>query len=474
MGDCVICCDEVKHLVTCPYCKFEACDKCVKTYIFDNAREARCMNSECFKEWSKTFLIASFSKYFVQHAYKKHVDKLIIDFETGLLKDTAIIALIRKLNRDASRIRYHQLDYSYFSNEEDRNEFIRLSLENHERKLEELDLRTQVWKLELSTKPASKTSKKEEEKPVIIQCPSSTCNGYLVNWKCSVCETYVCHRCRVVRNEEKHECKDEDLETVRFIKSDTKPCPNCHTAISKDGGCNVMWCTDCKTGFYWTTLKIIHDHEQIHNPHFFEDRNRGGRDRQIDLTNEFDECTPRDAIIVRLQDFDSCRQCSFVGLYEYIQRTQDIHRAQDNRSARAFAIIVQPRENLCMESRVAFINGDMTKDEFERSVTAAHKKRFKMIDFYNVIQSYCMMCQSVLLRFINENKHIVLCKRQTNDQAVYNANVAQIREAYKDVVKHCYKLYKDALKNLKDIADEYANQPYRLPWYQCPHGAHHS
>ena len=31
----------------------------------------------------------------------------------------------------------------------------------------------------------------------------------------------------------------------------TKPCPHCHTPITKNGGCKHMHCTRCNTNFNW-------------------------------------------------------------------------------------------------------------------------------------------------------------------------------------------------------------------------------
>ncbi|XP_008404502.1 E3 ubiquitin-protein ligase RNF14-like [Poecilia reticulata] len=37
----------------------------------------------------------------------------------------------------------------------------------------------------------------------------------------------------------------------KWIATNTKPCPHCFTPIHKDGGCNLMFCTQCKRDFTW-------------------------------------------------------------------------------------------------------------------------------------------------------------------------------------------------------------------------------
>lgn len=102
-------------------------------------------------------------------------------------------------------------------------------------------------------------------------CPKSDCKGFLSqNWVCGLCDSKVCKNCFVVINNDskEHVCKKSDIDTVKFIKSSTKPCPNCGTGISKINGCDQMWCTICKVAFSWTRGTI--EKGIIHNPHYYQ------------------------------------------------------------------------------------------------------------------------------------------------------------------------------------------------------------
>jgi hypothetical protein len=67
-----------------------------------------------------------------------------------------------------------------------------------------------------------------------------------------------------------HICKQEDIDSVREIKQNCKPCPECKTKIFKLNGCDTMWCIKCSTGFNWDTGIIITDVKSLHNPHYAE------------------------------------------------------------------------------------------------------------------------------------------------------------------------------------------------------------
>ena len=49
-------------------------------------------------------------------------------------------------------------------------------------------------------------------------------------------------------------CAQEDSATSCWIVQYTKDCPECKTAINKDGGCNHMHCKQCDHHFCWVCL----------------------------------------------------------------------------------------------------------------------------------------------------------------------------------------------------------------------------
>jgi hypothetical protein len=108
----------------------------------------------------------------------------------------------------------------------------------------------------------------KEKREFLMNCQAKDCKGYLsTQYKCGLCEKHTCSACLLVK-EEGHECKEDDVSTVRMIRKETKPCPKCSTRISKIDGCDQMWCVECKTAFSWKSGNVVNG--AIHNPHYYE------------------------------------------------------------------------------------------------------------------------------------------------------------------------------------------------------------
>ena len=107
-------------------------------------------------------------------------------------------------------------------------------------------------------------------------CPNNDCiDGYLIEksefFECDKCSIRYCKKCKQPISES-HECKEEDLETIRCIQENSRECPCCGVMVQKSQGCNHMFCTICHTGFCYRTGRVLKDSEQT-NTLFTEWRN---------------------------------------------------------------------------------------------------------------------------------------------------------------------------------------------------------
>jgi ariadne-1 len=74
------------------------------------------------------------------------------------------------------------------------------------------------------------------------------CNcGFKFCFKCSG-EAHVPSSCGNMKDWVKK--ANDDSETANWITANTKDCPNCNSAIEKNGGCNHMTCRKCSHEFW--------------------------------------------------------------------------------------------------------------------------------------------------------------------------------------------------------------------------------
>ena len=94
-------------------------------------------------------------------------------------------------------------------------------------------------------------------------------------WKCKICDLTVCAKCHEIKSNPAcgggapHVCKQSNIDSVIFMKKDTKPCPSCGVKHKKISGCDQMWCPNCHKAYSWKTGEIV-THGIIHNPHFIQ------------------------------------------------------------------------------------------------------------------------------------------------------------------------------------------------------------
>ena len=256
---CNICCEtynkSLNSKVTCNYdtCNFEACKKCIRTYLMGTPSNAHCMN--CKNPWDTEFIVENLNKSFVYNEYKEHRKKLLTEKEISRTSE-----LMSKVEDKKT------IDVI--------DEEINIMKKKHlELKKLEDDMRKKILeKSRMKHRIMNGNHESKERKKFIMPCPGDNCKGYLsTQYKCGICNLYTCPDCFEIIGYEKtdeHICKEDNIKSAESIKKDTKPCPSCGVRIHKISGCDQMWCTECKVAFSWNSGNIITT-QNIHNPHYY-------------------------------------------------------------------------------------------------------------------------------------------------------------------------------------------------------------
>lgn len=83
-------------------------------------------------------------------------------------------------------------------------------------------------------------------------------------WVCTACNKKKCVTCHEAKDED-HVCREEDIATMKLIKGDSKPCPQCRAMIHRTEGCPQMFCVNCFTFFDYRNGDKL-DPRRAHNP----------------------------------------------------------------------------------------------------------------------------------------------------------------------------------------------------------------
>lgn len=348
--DCFVCCTgkSISKIFNCSNneCNFDVCIDCSKKYLLNSVQEEHCMNCKNFIEYES--FLSQFDKKWIFGPYKKHKENVLIDIEKQRFKDDmAEIAIENEIKRLDIIIKKEYQKY--------RNAVDKLYLEKS-------NLR----------KPINKTKYISN-----YQCPSQECHGFLDNqFKCGLCTQETCKKCYILLDktnpDEIHECNEEQIETFKKIKEESKTCPSCGEFISKISGCDQMFCVKCGTAFSWKTGQI--EKGIVHNPHahtFFQNNPELADIYRNNVNgNNGGECrNPIPPLQLLTNKF----------LIEYKRIVQNLHRTvaefrQYYRNNYVRKIDSTITNNLNKDYRHEFLNKNINEKRFKQIIHQRYKK----------------------------------------------------------------------------------------------------
>ena len=250
--DCNICqsnCTK-SQLASCLFCEYHVCKSCARKWLLSLNEDPTCMN--CHRPFNHDAMIQLFGASFVKTEWKRHRENVLLDRETAMLAETQPYMEQEVQNR------------------ENKKRIIELDQQKKRMKLQMCEIDRTIRDI-LNTRIEVQTDRRE----FIQRCACNGCDGFLNhNWKCRKCGLHTCKDCGAFKGEntELHVCKDEDKESMKLIREDSRRCVKCGVWTYKIHGCNQMYCVapGCNTAWDWRTGKVVTG--VIHNPEYFRMR----------------------------------------------------------------------------------------------------------------------------------------------------------------------------------------------------------
>ena len=414
-SNCLICDEKFNKRrnqpIQCEFCNFEACMNCCETYLKTSLR-AKCMNNSCDKEWTNKFIRKCFTDKFISGELKAHRESILFDREIALLPETQpFVEYILNTEKQVCTLMNEliELRKNIGTDDESIEEYIKnvkamelriskmndrlFSLKQRISKRRQVILPTQE---EIEANEDLIVPKRNSVRNYTRNCLSETCHGFLNNqWKCGICSTQFCKDCHEIKSvTDTHSCNPETVATVSLMRTDTKPCPNCHFGIFKIDGCDLMWCTQCNTAFSWRTGEIRTSN--IHNPHYFEwRRTHGALERQ-----------PQDILCGRE-----------INIHE-INSIQRKHKLKDDQKKDGYKFLElcrylmdyqarnrEPPRRACTQTlRIQYLMKELTKAKFKMIIQREDKANNVEVEMFNITEFLFDILQNIVLRFIEDIK----------------------------------------------------------------------
>ena len=409
---CVVCVETLNKAthkkVSCCYCNFDCCHRCVQKYILSQIQDPHCMN--CKKIWNREFLDDKLPKQFINTELKSHRENILFEKERNLLPET----------QDNVKLVLQQEEM------EREMKSIEQEIDTLQRRYEELEKR----KNEIN--PFNIIPKKNfqiNRNP----CPVQNCRGFLEDkeqdLQCGICTVKVCISCRETLDE-RHTCSKETMKTIQLLDKDTKRCPSCAVQIFKINGCDQMWCVSCHIAFDWKTGEAVRG--IIHNPHYHEYIEQHGvnHTRQEESYHRF-QFIDTD-LISRILIEKGCHELTMYQLIEVYRYVIHYYEVDLQRLPTRFD------QSVNLDLRIYFLQNQLSEEEFKIKLQRRQKDTEKKVEYRDIGETYVEIMNDIFISFL-ENKavdtlisdiHIVT--KTTQDAVInlnkrYNSNMPLVR-----------------------------------------------
>lgn len=393
-----------KRRAQCPYCPMSACVNCVQTFLTSTIDDPCCF--ECRRAWTREVIDSLCLTTWINGAFKLHRQQVLLDRERSRLPAAQIHLENIKKGQARMAIRddlVEQIRATEVQLYHLRQEFTR------ENNIIALFLRGEDPLADVENQNAEHNDENpKERRTFVMPCPADGCRGFLSSaYKCGLCDIYACPECREVKGHDReaaHICNPDTVATVRALKKDCRPCPECGTNIFKIEGCDQMFCTNCNTPFSWTSGRKI-TNGVIHNPHYFEylramnggamPRNPGDIPCAGNLPNAW---TFEREITRRFPAAE--KHCVMDWLYQALRQIHHIHDIEIPRETNR----AEDQNN--MDLNLRYLQHDLTEVRWKQLLAQREKRRVKRDEVRMRYEAFVGACVDIYGRLMATARNV--------------------------------------------------------------------
>jgi hypothetical protein len=255
-----------------------------------------------------------------------------------------------------------------------------------------------------------------EDTSYVMGCITTGCNGYITKkYKCTSCDIRVCAQCHKLRegNGDEHTCDPTEVESVKLIKRDSKPCPKCYVNIYRVSGCNQMWCTVCHTTWNYNTGKI--ETGNVHNPHYYDYLRRNNRDAEAVnevRCGEVPTYRQLDQLFVRKGIHKIAGKTSALHILEFLQFSIELnHMLLVNNSYRMNVnniftnvsfMTAAIYNNKLFDLRIKYLNNEMTELDWLNKIKSINNLYRRDNEYFQLYNTMYNISSDLYIKFVQD------------------------------------------------------------------------
>jgi hypothetical protein len=218
-------------------------------------------------------------------------------------------------------------------------------------------------------------------------------------YKCELCETYVCKNCFEIKKERDdttHVCDETLVKMIQELLKSSKPCPKCGQGIQKLEGCKHMFCAACKTCFDWDTGKITTSNS---NPEFYKWKTTQSK-LQSNPENNLEFCGVKlneekyNSLLKKLNittDYliNKYNFYNISSIYNYITHIRDITMPRYR---------INHLDQDMLKLRVKYLLDKISDQEWKKQILMKERKNEYNTSIHNLLELVINVCQSFIIK----------------------------------------------------------------------------